>query len=264
MEKTTVQKIKKAASITANVLIWVFVVFSLLVTVLVFTAQGDEDGVPSLFGKSLVTIESESMEPTYKKGDLVFMKKLTPSEKDELKVGEIITYFVDLDGDGDLELNTHRIDKIDGNKYVTKGDNNKFDDNSGDRPYTVQRSDIIGKCEEDDRIGGFGAVIGFLRSSLGFFICIVLPLILFFLYELYRFIMLVVSERAKRAPVSSETEEEIKRRAIEEYIKSQKAAEDEKADSPAEEAPAAEAPTEEAVEPTAEKTEAPENTEGDN
>ena len=67
-------------------------------------------------------------------------------------------------------------------------------------------------------------MINFLRSRLGFFICIVLPLILFFLYELYNFINILVTERAKKAPVAKETEEEIKRRAIEEYIKSQQAA----------------------------------------
>jgi signal peptidase len=78
-------------------------------------------------------------------------------------------------------------------------------------------------------------MIGFLRSSLGFFLCIVLPLILFFLYELYRFIAILVTERAKKKPVSAETEEEIKRRAIEEYLKQQAAAGA---------APAAEAPAE--------------------
>ena len=49
-----------------------------------------------------------------------------------------------------------------------------------------------------------------------------LPLILFFLYELYNFISILTKERAKRAAVSAkETEEEIKRRAIEEYLRSQ-------------------------------------------
>ena len=67
-------------------------------------------------------------------------------------------------------------------------------------------------------------MISFLRSSLGFFLCIVLPLILFFLYELYRFIVLLMAERAKSKPVDSDVEEEIKRRAIEEYLKQQEAA----------------------------------------
>ncbi|MBO7341927.1 MAG: hypothetical protein J6U87_04510, partial [Clostridia bacterium] len=91
--------------------------------------------------------------------------------------------------------------------------------------YTITYQDVIGVADAESRVGGLGAVIGFLRSSLGFFLCIVLPLILFFLYELYRFIMLLMAERAKAAPVSVEQEEEIKRRAIEEYLNAQKAQE---------------------------------------
>ena len=93
--------------------------------------------------------------------------------------------------------------------------------------YVVNKNDVIGVSHEGDNVGGLGAVIGFLRSSLGFFLCILLPLILFFLYELYRFIRLLLSEKAKRAPVSAEQEEEIKRRAIEEYLKAQQGTEQE-------------------------------------
>lgn len=221
------QMIKRIASIVVNVLVWAFVVLAILVTVLVFAAQGSEDGVPSIFGKSLITIETNSMEDTYQVGDLVFMTKLTDEEKYDLKEGDIITFrtSVDLNGDGKIgDINTHRIyEVIDGTlTVVTKGDNNPAPDNQGSNPYTVHHSDILGVCTETGRIRGLGSVINFLRSSLGFFLCIVLPLILFFLYELYNFISILTKERAKRAAVTAkETEEEIKRRAIEEYLRSQ-------------------------------------------
>ena len=224
MEMVTKQKVKKILSITATVLVWAFVAFALLTTVLVFTAQGDKDGIPALFGKSLITIESESMEDTFKKGDLIWIDKISGTEDAsmrlaELDVDDIITYWapVDINKDGQLnDINTHRIvEKLD-NGFKTKGDNNDLNDT-----YRVGYSDIIGVAHEDDRIGGVGAVIGFLRTSLGFFLCILLPLVLFFLYELYRFIRLILSERPKRATVSAEQEEEIKRRAIEEYLAGQ-------------------------------------------
>ena len=61
-------------------------------------------------------------------------------------------------------------------------------------------------------------------GMLGFFLCIVLPLILFFLYELYRFITILVSEKQKKAEDKAiESEEDIKRRAIEEYLAAQAA-----------------------------------------
>ncbi len=218
------QQIKKISGITLNVLLWIFVVFSLLVTILVFAAQGSKDGIPALFGKSLITIESPSMSGTYEVGDLVFMEKLSDDEKKALETDMIITYRapIDINGDGKVgDINTHRIKEHnkEGGYFITKGDANDFEDQ-----YKVYYNDVIGLCEDDGKIGGLGNVINFLRSSLGFFLCIVLPLILFFIYELYNFISLLLKERAKNAPVSKEAEEEIKRRAIEEYLKNQAAA----------------------------------------
>ena len=231
MEMATKQKTKKILSIIANVLVWVFVAFALLTTLLVFSAQGDEDGIPSLFGKSLITIESISMEPTFKQGDLVLVEKIAGTDDfaqrvTALEKDQIITYWapIDINKDGKLnDINTHRIEEKLENGFRTKGDNNEHADT-----YTISFNDVIGVSTEDDNIGGLGAAIGFLRSSMGFLLCIVLPLVLFFLYELYRFVRILLEERTKRAAaaVTAEQEEEIKRRAIEEYLNAQKAAND--------------------------------------
>lgn len=227
--KPTQAKGKKILSIVLNTLIWIFVAFSLLITILVFTAQGSKDGVPSIFGKSLITISSNSMEPTYKVGDLVFMTKVSDAEKAQLKEGQIITFHapIDIDGDGMIgDINTHVIyeAKHDENTFITKGDNIPHPDNVGENGYEVHYSDVIGVCTPEGKIGGLGNVIKFLRSSLGFFLCIVLPLILFFLYELYNFITIVVTERQKKAAAAAPAidEEEIKRRAVEEYLAKQR------------------------------------------
>ena len=230
--------VKKILSTALNVIVWVFVALSLLITVMVFAAQNSEDGVPALFGVSLINIETGSMKDTYFEGDLVFMTKLTDEEKLNLQPGQIITFrtSVDVNNDGKPgDINTHRIyEKIEGTlSYVTKGDNNLIPDNQGNNPYTVHVDDIIGVCTDDGKIRGLGNVIKFLSSSLGFFLCIVLPLILFFLYELYNFITVLVAEKNKKAAVvGAENEEEIKRRAIEEYLAAQAA---EKAKAEAEE-----------------------------
>lgn len=225
--------VKKILSVTLNVIVWAFVIFSLLITVMVFAAQNSDDGVPAIFGKSLITIETGSMDPTYKVGDLVFMTKLTDEQKQTgLNVGDIITFrtSIDINGDGEIgDINTHRIHAHEEGTltYITKGDNNLLPDNEGDTPYTVHASDIIGVCTEEGRLPGVGGIIKFLRSSLGFFLCIVLPLILFFLYEVYNFISVIVAEKAKAKPAPAPVldEEEIKRRAIEEYLAAQRAKE---------------------------------------
>ena len=239
MTATTKTQIKKVLSTVANVLVWLFVAFSVVITLLVFTAQMGGDGVPQLFGKSLITIETKSMEPTVKQGSLFIINKFatfdaeTNQQKGEATVydllpGDVITYKapIDINNDGQIgDINTHRIVSVNetARTFKTKGDNN-----TGPDGYDVAFADVIGYVREADvedaTVGGVGAVIGFLRSSLGFFLCVVLPLILFFLYELYNFISLITAERAKKKPVSAETEEEIKRRAIEEYLQQQAAA----------------------------------------
>ena len=228
---TNMQNVKKIAGIVGNVLLWIFVVFSALITIMVFSAQGSQDGMPALFGKSLITIETPSMDPTYRVGDLVFVTKIDDDEKKDLKPGTIITYHapIDINKDGAIgDINTHRIETIDANGIiVTKGDGNPLKDNEGDTPYTIHYNDVIGTCTEDGKLPGVGNAIKFLRSSLGFFLFIVLPLVAFFIYELYRFIALLLEERAKKNPqpagISAADEEEIKRRAIEEYLKAQQA-----------------------------------------
>ena len=226
------EKAKKIASIAGNVLIWAFVVFSFVITVLVFSAQGSADGVPAIFGKSLITVSTDSMKGTFNAGDLIFMEKADPMDKVQYEVGDVITFRapIDIDGDGKTgDLNTHRIievisrDETNGKaEYVTKGDANGAADNVGDDPYTVQATDIVGHWT-GGRLPGIGKVINFLRSSLGFFLFIVLPLVAFFIYELYRFIAILLEEKRKKNPaqISKEDEEEIKRKAIEEYLRLQ-------------------------------------------
>ena len=219
---------KKVLSVVINVLIWIFVAFSLVITMLVFSAQNNSDGIPSIGGKSILTIATDSMKDTFSAGDMIIIKKVTPEESGALQVGDIITYRspVDLDGDGrNGDINTHRIVEVDtaGQSYVTKGDNNAIADNEGDMAHSVPYSAVIG-VYNGKHVSGLGSVLDFLRTSMGFFVCVVLPMILFFIYELAHFISVLVAERAaRREEKNSVDEEEIKRRAVEEYLQKQAA-----------------------------------------
>ena len=53
MEKAKT-KTKKTLQIVFNVIIWLFVVFAVVVTILVIASQSDSDGVPSLGGKCFI------------------------------------------------------------------------------------------------------------------------------------------------------------------------------------------------------------------
>ena len=77
------EKAKKIAGLIGSILIWIFVGFSALITVLVFSAQGSSDGIPSVFGKSLLTIQTPSMEKTYLNWD----------SKQVLKLSKLYNYY---------------------------------------------------------------------------------------------------------------------------------------------------------------------------
>ena len=72
MDKT---QAKKIGVIVLNVLVWAFLVFATLVTVLTFVSLNAKDGVPSVFGKSFVSVQSPSMDGdkdgSFKQGDML-------------------------------------------------------------------------------------------------------------------------------------------------------------------------------------------------
>ena len=223
------KKYKKILKIVLNVFIWIFVVFSVFMTILALAAQSNADGVPSIGGKCFLTVASDSMSPTFERGDLIFGEMLTAEEKRNLNVGDVITFYADLDGNGSTELNSHRIVAINYNaagtveSYVTKGDNEQTNMVADKTPVAWQF--VIAKWNEEAKIANLGGFLSFLQTPKGFLITIVLPLIIFFLYELYVFIKALLTlkkKKAEEAPkLTAEEEEEIKRKAIEEYLKQQ-------------------------------------------
>ncbi len=212
---------KKAVKITVNILAWIVLVFALLITLIVFSSEKN-NGVSNIFGYMPLTVESDSMSPTFKKGDMILCKEI--DDVNDLKKDDVITFWTIIDGK--RVKNTHRIvevNNVDGSvSFITRGDNNSADDD-----VPAYSSDIIGKWT-DVKISGFGKVLDFLKTKKGFFICIIIPLAVFFLFELYKFIATLIE--VKNGDKSAQLdEEEIKRRAIEEYLaekqKSEEAAE---------------------------------------
>ena len=211
-------KTKKIVGIVLNVLLWIFLVFAFVMVVFAFSSTSNEYRVPILGKKVILTVQSDSMKPVFKSGDLLVAKVLTDEEKAQLKEGDIVTFFVDLNNDGVKELNTHRIVSVNNGVFKTKGDNNAINDS-----YDVYARDIVATWKEGDtKIGGLGGFISFLQSSTGFLIVIVIPLAAFFVYEVVKLILTILKLKNKdKKTITASDEEEIKRKAIEEYLKSQ-------------------------------------------
>ena len=116
-------KTKKILGIVSNVLVVVILAFVVLITFSIILSRGQGKNYTALFGRSYVAVQSDSMERDsyddfvyphdvegFKKGDLIQIRVLSFEERGNLKVGDVVSYRFDIDGDGEKnELNTHRI-----------------------------------------------------------------------------------------------------------------------------------------------------------
>ena len=175
---------KKILKIIFGVIIWTIIIIATLITISTLRSRGRE--VPSLMGYIPLTIQSESMEPEIMKGDLIIAREFNPNKK-ELKNNDVISFYAEIQNQ--RVVITHRIEhiiNINGMvSYVTKGDNNKISDEN-----QVATGDIIAVWD-GARIPYLGTFLSFVKTKTGFISCVILPLALFFIYQLYQFIMLL-------------------------------------------------------------------------
>lgn len=218
---------KKVVKRIVNIVIDIIVVMILAVSVLIVTLSltSNSSGVPNIFGVAPLSVQTGSMEDTLNPGDLIF-SEVTNDPSYEYEKGDIVTFPITVNGES--VLNTHRIVEVikDDNitYYRTQGDNKET---NPDPDEELQTSSTIVAKYTGAKIGGVGNILSFIRTQLGFFLCVLLPMIIFFIYEAIRVIFNIIAynkekalEQAKLAVDSAELTEEQKKRAIEEYLAS--------------------------------------------
>jgi signal peptidase len=224
--------IKKILNILVDIVIILVLVVSITVVVMSLTSRST--GVPNIFGYSPLSVQSDSMSPTFENGDLL-ISHVVDNEYAQIEVGDVITFPMEINGEN--VLNTHRVIEVvedSGVKYYkTQGDNKE----TNPVPDGELKTDAsVRAVWTGVKIPYIGGAISFLRTQLGFFLCVLLPMILFFVYEAIRVIVNIIAynkekaaEEAKAAVINSELTEEQKQRAIEEYLTKKKAEENESA-----------------------------------
>ena len=189
--------LKKAGTAVVSVILWAVILVAALYA---FTtmATRDNQNVANLLGYTPMAVQSDSMAPTFDKGDLILIKKCDTST---LKEGDIICFHTIINNE--YALNTHRIKSIeavgDARSYTTIGDNN----NGIADQHVISDGDIVGKYVTS--IPKIGKVMDFLSGSTGFLIVIVLPMLLFFIYQVYH--LITISINLKKA-IAVETAKE--------------------------------------------------------
>lgn len=187
---------------TVNTIVNIVLVLAILLgSFCSFTAFVSKSGggVPSFFGIRPFSIQTESMEPFFSKGDLIIDKAV--KDPAELEVGDVITFWTVIQGE--RVLNSHRIIQIDDYgtylSFVTKGDNNTVEDS-----LTVHQAEIVGKYKT--HIPGMGTVIDFLQTGTGFLLVIVIPCALFFIYQLITFFKVLFAYQAEKLRLQYQAE----------------------------------------------------------
>ena len=154
----------------------------------------------------------------FKVGDLITVKLANKdgSNMDNLQVNQMITYYGD-----DNKIITHRIFNVVKDNgytlYYTIGDK-AIDDANIDlnsKEYSINELRPYGAAVVASRnvlavytgkVKGLGTIITYFQSPIGFFIIVVLPTILFFVYELIKFIK--TYNETKNEEKNEKTEEE--------------------------------------------------------
>ena len=177
-DKSSESKVSKILNVVINVVLIISIIFAAICTYVSFVNTSG-NGVPGIFGLRLMSIQTPSMKPTINDGDLVISTQVDP---DDLRVKDIITYWTVINGE--RVLNTHRIVNIyDGDGFLifeTKGDANTSAD-----PLTVHEKEIVGVYRF--HIPGVGKVFDYLKTGTGFFVVVVIPVFIFFIYHLVQF-----------------------------------------------------------------------------
>lgn len=260
------KKSNKIVETIGDVLTAIVLVLSVIFTALTLMSANSEDGLPNVLGYSLFSVQSDSMEPVFYTGDLLLIKEY---EQEELKPGDIISFRTI--ENGQYIINTHRIVECheisEYKTYTTRGDNTPANDQTD-----VVASEIVGvyayKSEQNadgtdsgTRLKGVGKVIDFVKGSgetgekwsltldegtpderklnLSFLFFIIIPLAFIFLFQIYKFIVALNESKKDKlmdeVSNNAELSEELKKKAIEEYLAKQAAeqaakAEEEKKD----------------------------------
>lgn len=138
--------------------------------------------IPSVFGYSVLIVASPSMTGAIEAGDAIIIKK-----SDSYAVGDVITYFP---ADENFSV-THRIVRMEGDKFYTKGDANQSED-----PDPVLIEQIAGKVAVKlDKVGYF---IEWLKSPIG---------IIFAATFIVLLILIIVIEDKRRGKTDSDDPE---------------------------------------------------------
>ena len=166
---------------------------------LIIKGSVNKDVPPDIFGIAPLAVTSGSMEgennDSFGRGALIFVRILDADGKNDLSVGDIVTFR------SDGAYVTHRIVSVnlsgeEVSSVVTQGDANNVNDGA------VPVSNIVGLCVGS--VEGLGSFSMFLQTPAGILVFVGIPVLLFIAYDIIRITMF--NRRVKAEEKASDAE----------------------------------------------------------
>lgn len=210
------QILKKIGKVALDVLIIIIFIISVLLVISNIGVDREKGEQPNVFGYVVNSVQSESMSGTFEKGAIVVGK--IPTEDTVIKKDDIISFRQKVNGQ--QIINTHRVVGVEtigaADFYTTQGDNREMCYNPDEGVRSM--GDIVAVYKfHIPFVGGF---IDFLKEPLGFVLCLVLPMLAFIGWQVYKLVSIYLQmkkaemEEAAKEAVSDDAKEAI----IKEYL----------------------------------------------
>lgn len=200
-------QLKRIIKIVLTVLYYIFIVVLLSFSIITIASRG-EKSIPNVFGRGFIAVRTDSMNgdkpDSFDAGDLIYVRILNDKTREELKVGDIVTFY----DYAIRSLNTHRIVEIN----VDEVTNEKRIVTQGDKPGAPK--DLPAR-QIDDMLAihtktkkGAGNFILFVQSKTGFGLLIVLPVFILFVVQGVRFYLIIKESKKTEQPEAIDLEAE--------------------------------------------------------
>ena len=190
------KKLNRGATVAMIVLAVILVPVLLINLTLIVKGSIYPDSPPDVFGIAPLAVTSGSMQGdekgSFDEGSLIFVKKLSASDKNNLETGDVITFLTD------GVYVTHRIVSVNKNSsgdsvsFVTKGDANNVSDGA------IPAQNVFGKCVGS--IAGLGGFMLFLLTPAGILLFVGLPILIYVVVD----VLLIALHNRKVAKTQGE------------------------------------------------------------
>ncbi len=186
--KENKSKIKKILDVGYYVLIGLIILFAVFYCVFSFSSK---EGVTSIFGYVISSVQSDSMSGTFEVGDVIIGKQF---DVQTVQPEDIISFYYIEPQSNQKIIVTHRVIEIQDNKIITQGDVARKV-NSVDKIEYVSYGDVIAKYT-GAKIPGLGKLTDFLKTPVGFITCVFIPVLLFLAWQIFVFIKTVLEAKS--------------------------------------------------------------------